>query len=82
MKAILFNLFLSLSLAFAFNAFGEVSMPNIVFIMADDLGPGWVDYDGSNAEINTPNLEQLARRCRWALSISPEPIGSSASIAP
>ena len=34
--------------------------PNIVFIMADDLGPGWVDYDGSNPEINTPNLQRLA----------------------
>ena len=34
--------------------------PNIVFIMADDLGPGWVDFDGSNPEINTPNLERLA----------------------
>jgi arylsulfatase A-like enzyme len=34
--------------------------PNIVFIMADDLGPGWVDFDGSQPEINTPNLERLA----------------------
>ena len=34
--------------------------PNIVFIMADDLGPGWVDYEGTNPEINTPNLERLA----------------------
>ncbi|HAR65043.1 MAG TPA: arylsulfatase, partial [Lentisphaeria bacterium] len=33
--------------------------PNIVFIMADDLGPGWVDYDDSNPEINTPNLERM-----------------------
>lgn len=29
--------------------------------MIDDLGPGWVDYDGSNPEINTPNLERLAK---------------------
>lgn len=34
--------------------------PNIVFIMADDLGVGWVDYDDSNPEINTPNLQRLA----------------------
>lgn len=34
--------------------------PNIVFIMADDLGPGWVDFDGSSDKINTPNLERLA----------------------
>ncbi|YCM46966.1 sulfatase-like hydrolase/transferase (plasmid) [Verrucomicrobiaceae bacterium 227] len=34
--------------------------PNIVFIMADDLGPGWVDYDDSNPEVNTPNLQRLA----------------------
>ena len=38
----------------------ETPPPNIVFIMADDLGPGWVDYYGSNAEINTPNLQRLA----------------------
>lgn len=35
--------------------------PNIVFIMADDLGPGWVDYDGSDPKVNTPNLERLAK---------------------
>ncbi len=35
--------------------------PNIIFIMADDLGPGWVDFDGSSPEINTPSLERLAR---------------------
>ena len=34
--------------------------PNIVFIMADDLGPGWVDFDGSIPEIHTPNLQRLA----------------------
>jgi arylsulfatase A-like enzyme len=37
------------------------TQPNIVFIMADDLGPGWVDFDGSSPEINTPNLERLAK---------------------
>ena len=35
--------------------------PNIVFIMADDLGVGWVDYDDSNKELNTPNIERLAK---------------------
>ena len=39
----------------------EPRQPNIVFIMADDLGPGWVDYDDSNPEINTPNLQRLAQ---------------------
>jgi len=33
----------------------ETAKPNIIFIMADDLGPGCVDLDGSSAEINTPN---------------------------
>lgn len=41
-------------------AFAETAQPNIVFIMADDLGPGWVDFDGSDPKINTPNLQRLA----------------------
>lgn len=46
-------------LAISSPSFGD-TRPNIVFIMADDLGPGWVDYDGSNPEVNTPNLQRLA----------------------
>ncbi|VGO13185.1 Choline-sulfatase [Pontiella desulfatans] len=45
----------------ALAAGGAGKQPNIVFIVADDLGPGWVDFDGSHPEINTPNLERLAR---------------------
>lgn len=39
----------------------DESKPNIVFIMADDLGPGWADFDGSDEKVNTPNLERLAK---------------------
>ncbi|MEW4561826.1 sulfatase [Bremerella sp. JC770] len=39
----------------------DTTKPNIVFIMADDLGAGWVDYDGSSPKITTPHLEQLAK---------------------
>lgn len=49
-----------LSLAFACHASAE-NKPNIVFIMADDLGVGWVDYDDSNPELNTPNIQRLAQ---------------------
>ena len=45
----------------AIQAQAESKKPNIVFIMVDDLGPGWVDFDGSNPKINTPNLERLAK---------------------
>lgn len=38
----------------------ESTKPNIIFVMADDLGPGWVDFDGSDEKINTPNLERMA----------------------
>ena len=38
----------------------ENPKPNIVFIMIDDLGPGWVDYDDSDPDINTPNLQRMA----------------------
>lgn len=43
------------------SAHAAPEQPNIVFIVADDLGPGWVDLDGRDPEINTPNLERLAR---------------------
>ncbi|MGJ8644750.1 MAG: sulfatase [Luteolibacter sp.] len=49
-----------LFLSFTLGIFAD-EKPNIVFIMADDLGPGWVDYDGSNPDVNTPNLERLAK---------------------
>ncbi len=45
---------------FAGSAQADQPPPNIIFIMADDLGPGWVDFDGSHPDINTPNLERLA----------------------
>ena len=51
---------LLLSFFLASGAPAETKKPNIVFIMVDDLGPGWVDYDGSNPEINTPNLQRMA----------------------
>ncbi len=61
MKNITSSLCFAVCICFASFAYAETPKPNIVFIMADDLGPGWVDYDGSNPEINTPNLEQLAK---------------------
>ncbi|MFN3150392.1 sulfatase [Bremerella sp.] len=61
MKNITSSLCFAVCICFASLASAETTKPNIVFIMADDLGPGWVDYDGSNPEINTPNLEELAK---------------------
>ena len=49
-----------LSFVLALQASAEEKKPNIVFIMADDLGPGWVDYDDSAPDINTPNIQRLA----------------------
>ncbi len=53
--------FLSLVGAVGLGVSAYAAKPNIVFIMADDLGPGWVDFDGSNPQINTPNLERIAK---------------------
>ncbi len=62
---ILRSLLASLSISLVFVGFSKAAdqakQPNIVFIMADDLGPGWVDFDGSSDAINTPNLERLAK---------------------
>ncbi len=40
------------------NSFSAAKKPNIVFIMADDLG--WSDIGYNNPEIKTPNLDRLA----------------------
>jgi hypothetical protein len=37
---------------------GVRSQPNIIFILADDLG--WNDVSWNNRDMPTPNLEQLA----------------------
>ncbi|MEN8847112.1 MAG: sulfatase-like hydrolase/transferase, partial [Akkermansiaceae bacterium] len=59
-KRPLFSSLVALCGLLTFPLSAETKKPNIVFIMADDLGPGWVDYDDSNPEINTPNLQRLA----------------------
>jgi len=41
-------------------ALGAASRPNIVFILADDLGYGEVGYNGQRI-IRTPNVDRLAR---------------------
>ena len=58
-SSLLVSLFF-VSLLYVSSALAENTKPNIIFIMADDLGPGWVDFDGSSPEINTPNLERMA----------------------
>ncbi len=58
--SIVISLGLTLGGPLTLPAAAGTAKPNLVFIMADDLGPGWVDYDGSHPEINTPNLQRLA----------------------
>lgn len=51
--------FLLLSLFFCLTAVAQRSAPNVVFILADDLGWGDLSCYG-NHRISTPNLDQLA----------------------
>lgn len=58
MKLIGFLLFL-IGSSWAFYASAEVFKPNILFIMADDLGKEWISSYGAE-EISTPNIDHLA----------------------
>ena len=51
--------FLSLVIAFDLGA-EETARPNIVFILADDLGYGDVSCYNNEAKVQTPNLDKLA----------------------
>ncbi len=52
-----------LSLLTVFNSFaqdGKKSQPNIIYILADDLGYGDVSVYNENSKIQTPHIDQLA----------------------
>ena len=53
---------LSVLAAFHFGilAFAEEQKPNVIFVLADDLG--WSDLGCYGSEIRTPNLDKLAER--------------------
>jgi arylsulfatase A-like enzyme len=52
------NLPLLFSLLFCTAAFGQ-SRPNVIIVMADDMG--WSDIGCYGSEIETPNLDRLAK---------------------
>ena len=53
---------LILFVGFASSAFGDDDPPNIILVMADDLGWGDVAYN-QNKTVQTPHLDAFARFC-------------------
>ena len=63
-----------LLLAFSIGAFAATNKPNIVIILADDLGYGDLSIQG-HPLIRTPNIDQLAREGqRWTSFYASAPI--------
>ena len=55
----LFFLFATIILTISCSNKSEKKPPNIIYILADDLGYGEVGYNGQEI-IKTPNIDQLA----------------------
>lgn len=53
-------LFICINQAFGQNNSGSTSLPNIVFILADDMGYGDVSCYNKESKIQTPNIDKLA----------------------
>jgi len=57
----LFILILTLRASSSFAQGGDPGRPNIILLMADDLGMGDVGYTGFNPYVETPSLDAMAR---------------------
>lgn len=58
-RSIIFLVLLS-AVLFSCTKEEKTSRPNIIYILADDLGYGDVSYFNENSKIQTPNMDQLA----------------------
>ncbi len=55
----IYTVFAAYLLATAVSIHANVQPPNIVFILADDMGI-WASHTYGNPEIHTPNIDKLA----------------------
>jgi arylsulfatase A-like enzyme len=68
------SLFVAMCVLIASVAFGEKKKPNIVFILADDLGVGELGCYGQT-KIQTPNIDRLAKEgMKFSQAYSPSPV--------